>query len=263
MFSIFRRLQRRQLLESEFPPEYRALITKNVPLYGTFGLEEQKKLESLVRIFLSEKRFVSAGGLSLTEEMCVAIAARACLLVLRRIELDQALYPELGSVIVYPHTYRAPVQKQEGYVVVEGDELRLGESWQHGTIVLSWHAVEQGAELPHDGHDVVLHEFAHQLDGESGAMNGTPELPSHAHYARWARTFTREFEALQRKVQNHQVTDIDPYGGTNPPEFFAVLSEEFFERPEVLQQMHPELYTELAEYYRMDPVDLLKSLPTT
>lgn len=257
MFSFWRKLQRKEILESEFPEDYKKLISKNVPLYRCLDAAEQRKLECLVRILLAEKRFVGAGGLELTEEMCVAIAARACLLVLRRIELDGPLYPELGSIVVYPHAYKAHVQRHDGYVVTEGEEQRLGESWQHGTLVLSWQAVRQGAAIPDDGHDVVLHEFAHQLDGQDGVMNGTPELSTSAGYSHWAKTFTEEFEALRAKLDANERTDIDAYAATNPAEFFAVVSEEFFETPEKLQSQHVELYRELAGYYRIDPLQLL------
>ena len=200
-----------------------------------------------------------AQDLNLTEEMCVAIAARACLLVLHRVALDDPLYPELGSVIVYPQTYRVPVQHKDGYIVHEGEESRLGESWQRGTLVLSWRAVQKGTALPHDGHDVVLHEFAHQLDGQNGLMNGTPELSSSSHYAAWARTFSHEFEALRSKLEHHQGSDIDAYAATNPAEFFAVVSEAFFETPDSLKEHHPELYRRLVEYYALDPASLLRA----
>lgn len=256
MFSFWRRLQRKEILELDFPEETREIISKNVHLYQFLDSNEQRKLEALVRILLAEKRFVGAGGLELTEEMCLAIAARACLLVLRRIELDDPLYPDLGSIVVYPHAYKAPVKKREGYIVSEGEEHRLGESWQHGTLVLSWQAVQQGAAIPDDGHDVVLHEFAHQLDGQDGAMNGTPELTSSDRYAHWARTFTEEFEALRAKVNANRRTDIDAYAAKNPAEFFAVVSEEFFETPQRLKSKHAALYQELVDYYLLDPLEL-------
>jgi MtfA peptidase len=257
MFSFWRRLKRKEVLASDFPQAYRDLISRNVPLYRALSEVEQRKLESLVRILLAEKRFVGAGGLELTEEMCVTIAARACLLVVRRIELDDPLYPELGSVVVYPHTYKVQVQRHEGLIVHEGEEARLGESWQHGTLVLSWQAVQAGSAAPHDGHDVVLHEFAHQLDGQNGLMNGTPELASDAHYAHWAQTFSHEFEALRNKLDSHLESDIDSYAATNAAEFFAVVSEEFFETPETLSVRHARLYRELVDYYRLDPAQLL------
>jgi len=256
MFAFFRRLSRRDLLLSPFPDEYRQLISANVPLYSKLPQGDRDKLEGLVRILIAEKNFVGAGGLELTEEMCVAIAARACLLVVRRVELDDPLYPDLSSVVIYPSGYKANVRRQDGYVVVEGDEHRLGESWRQGTLVLSWNAAQQGAALPHDGHDVVLHEFAHQLDGEQGVMNGTPELLGDERYARWAKTMSAEFHQLRSATENNRRTDIDSYGATNPAEFFAVITEEFFERPQVLKRHHPDLYEELVGYFLLDPAQL-------
>lgn len=260
MFSFFRRLQRKELLAAEFPAEYRQLLVENVPLYRALSEDEREKLEGLVKILLAEKRFAGVGGLELSEEMCVAIAARACLLVLHRVELDAPLYPRLGSILVYPNTYRVKTKRHDGYVVTEGEELRLGESWDRGTLVLSWNAVVAGAANSHDGHDVVLHEFAHQLDGQDGAMDGSPELPSRARYQRWAKTLGEEFEQLTNALEAGRRTDIDPYAATNPPEFFAVVTEEFFEQPDLLWRRHQALYKELAAYYKLDPLILQRSL---
>ena len=159
--------------------------------------------------------------------MCVAIAARACLLVLHRAELDQPLYPELDTIIVYPSTYRAKERRQEGYVVLEGEQARLGESWTRGVIVLSWDAVRAGGDDLSDGHDVVLHEFAHQLDAEGGAMDGTPDLGAWERYGVWARVANADYQALYAAVQQQQPTTLNPYGATNAPEFFAVAVEHF------------------------------------
>lgn len=256
MFDFWRRLTRRDLFETPFPEEYRPLIAKNVPLYPKLTRADRDKLEGLIRILITEKNFTGAGGLQLTEEMCVAIAARACLLVLHRVDLDGPLYPDLGSVVVYPSGYTARTQRSEGYVVHEGEEHRLGESWDRGTVVLSWQAAEQGAAFPHDGRDVVFHEFAHQLDGQQGSMNGTPELGTRDRYASWAATLSEEFHTLREKISKNQKTDIDPYGANNPAEFFAVITEEFFEQPDRLRRRHPALYDELIGYFRMDPEEL-------
>jgi Mlc titration factor MtfA (ptsG expression regulator) len=258
MFDWWRRLSRAEAIEQEFPAEYRRLLEEQVPLVKLLTAPELAKLEALVRVLLSEKAFEAAGGLELTEEMCVTIAARACLLVLHRVELDEPLFSELDTIVVYPSTYRARQERQEGYVVVEGDEARLGESWTRGVIVLSWDAVAAGSRNPRDGHDVVLHEFAHQLDAEDGAMDGTPELGALARYAAWARVASAEYGELYEAVQRHEKTSLDPYGATNAPEFFAVVVEHFFERPGDLARKHPELYRELATFFRFDPVERLQ-----
>ena len=258
MLDWWRRLNRADVLTAEFPEEYRALIAGRVALASYLTDDERTKLEALVRVFISEKNFEGAGGLELTDEMRVVIAARACLLLLHRVELDSPLYPDLASIIVYPSAYRSRQKKQDGYVVVEGDEARLGESWQRGVVVLAWDSVLAGGANTADGHDVVLHEFAHQLDAEDGTMDGTPELGDLERYATWARIAGEEYAALRSAVERHEQTDIDAYGATNGPEFFAVFVEEFFERAGRLEAEHPELYAELAAFFRFDPAQRVR-----
>jgi Mlc titration factor MtfA (ptsG expression regulator) len=255
MFDWWRRLNRAEVIAEPFPPEFRDLILRRVPCAKLLHPDELSKLETLVRIFNSEKTFEAAGGLTLTEEMRIVIAARACLLVLHRIELDSPLYPDLESVVVYPSTYRVRGGRREGYVVIEDDQARLGESWSHGVVVLSWDAVESGSKNLHDGHDVVLHEFAHQLDAEDGAMDGTPELDSLERYSVWSKVAGAEYAALLDDLEHHRKTSIDAYGATNAPEFFAVVTEQFFEKPVALERRHPELYAELSRFFRFDPAE--------
>src|SRR5450432_615003 len=259
MFDWWRRLSRAQVLAEPFPEAFRALLLRRVPLVAHFSEAERSKLEALVRVFVSEKNFEGAGGLELTDEMRVVIAARACLLVLHRAELDSPLYPDLSSIIVYPSAYRVHQRRHDGYVVVEGPEARLGESWTHGMVVLAWDAVLAADAHPERGHDVVLHEFAHQLDAEDGLMDGTPELDNPAAYAAWAHIASSEYEALRQAVEHHQKTSLDPYGATNAPEFFAVVVEAFFEKPRQLERLHPALYSELVAFFRFDPAALLNA----
>lgn len=254
VFDWWRRLSRAEVVAAPFPEGFRRHILSRVPCAGLLREAELVMLETLVRIFNAEKTFEAAGGLELTEEMRVAIAARACLLVLWRVELDEPLYPGLDVIIVYPSTYKARVRRRDGFVVVEGEEARLGESWTHGSVVLSWDAVAAGVANPADGHDVVLHEFAHQLDDADGAMDGTPELDGLARYATWSRVAGDEYAALVEQVERRKRTSIDPYGATNAPEFFAVVVEQFFEKPRQLALRHAELYAELAAFFRFDPV---------
>jgi len=253
MFDWWRRLSRAQVIAEAFPDKFSELLRRRVPCAGLLSAAELTKLEALVRIFNSEKAFEGAGGLVVDEEMRVVIAARACLLLLFRIELDGPLYPHLETVVVYPSTYKAKVKRREGYVVVDEEQARLGESWQRGVVVLSWDAVLSGAANERDGHDVVLHEFAHQLDAEDGAMDGTPALDDLQRYGVWSEVAGAEYAALVDAVEHHRKTSIDAYGATNAPEFFAVVVESFFERPSALESRHPELYRELATFFRFDP----------
>jgi Mlc titration factor MtfA (ptsG expression regulator) len=230
--------------------EERAVLDKNIPYLTNLSAQDRTELEALVRIFVAEKTFEGCGGLLLTDEIKLTIAGQACLLLLHR-ETD--IYPNVDAIVVYPSAYRVPTEQHDGAVVLQEDQARLGESWQRGLVVLAWDHVLSGAAEPRDGQNVVLHEFAHQLDGESGDMNGTPELHARARYTSWAHVLGTEFEELSRRLHAGRSSDIDPYGATNPAEFFAVLTEMFFEKPRALKSRHAELYAELAEFYKQDP----------
>jgi MtfA peptidase len=258
MFDWWRRLSRAEVIAEPFPAGFREHVLRRVPCAELLRDDELGKLETLVRIFNSEKTFEGAGGLELTEEMRVTVAARACLLVLWRVELDSPLFPDLETIIIYPSAYRARVLRTEGFVTIEDEQARLGESWTHGIVVLSWDAVVTGAANPADGHDVVLHEFAHQLDGEDGVMDGTPELDDSEHYSAWSIVAGETYAALREAVERRRKTSIDAYGATNEAEFFAVVVEQFFEKPGNLARLHAELYSELTVFFRFDPVERMR-----
>lgn len=247
-----RAARRERLRATPLEPERVALIAKRFPHYARLSEEDQRELLGHVQVFLDEKSFEGCGGLELTDEIKLTIAAQACLLLLHR-ETDY--YPELTSILVYPHAYRARMRVGVGGgMAIERDQDRLGESHQHGVVVLSWDDVVRGASDGKDAHNVVLHEFAHQLDQEDGAADGAPILESRAAYAPWARVFQAEFDALTTATEEGRRSDIDAYGATNPAEFFAVVTEAFFEKPEKLATNHPQLYAQLSSYYRQDPL---------
>jgi len=201
-------------------------------------------------VLLAEKKFEGCGGLELTDEIRVTIAAQACLLLLHR-ETDY--FPELDVILVYPHPYVAKTSAYfAGGVALADQQARFGQS-ASGVVVLAWDAVRRGASDVHDGHNVTLHEFAHQLDQEDGAADGAPRLATRAMYTAWAHVLGDEFTHLVDDVHEHRATDIDEYGATNPAEFFAVVTEMFFEKPKQLARRHPQLYQQLALFYRQDP----------
>ena len=252
MFDFFKNRRREALLSEPLSPEERAIIDKNVPYLRGLNASDRAELEGLVRIFVAEKHFEGCGGLELTNEIKLTIAAQACLLLLHR---QTDIYPNVDSIVVYPSAYRVPTEQHDGLVVLNEDQARLGESWQRGLVVLSWDHALAGAAQPHDGQNVVLHEFAHQLDGEDGPMNGTPVLGARARYTSWAHVLGDEFDELSRRLHAGRQSDIDPYGATNPAEFFAVVTEMFFEKPRALKRRHAELYAELAAFYAQDPAE--------
>lgn len=249
----FKGRRRRRVAARPFPPEWRAAIERHVPYWQRLTDDERRELERHVQVFLSEKRFEGCAGLTITDEMRVVIAAQACLLLLNR---ETSYFPRLGTILVYPRRYFADAKvRQPDGVVVEGVQGRLGESWSHGSLVLSWEDVQRGSRWPHDGRNVVLHEFAHQLDAEWGVTEGAPALPHSGMYGPWSRVFAREYEALHRALQaGWRPPVLDPYGATSPAEFFAVATEAFFERPRDLRLHHPDLYEQLMAYYRQDPL---------
>lgn len=249
MLDFLKRRSREAILARPFPEPYRPIVARAVHLYGSLPEADRRELEGLVQLFLAEKRFEAAGGLALTDEIRVTIAAQACLLQLHR---EGDLFPELATVLVYPHPYVAHAQHREGAVVIDGREARAGESWSRDLVVLSWDTVQREVRGQHPGHNVVVHEFAHQLDAE----NGAPPLPSRARYAAWSRVLGEEYRALGEELARGLPSDIDAYGATNPAEFFAVVTEHFFERPRKLRDRHPALYEQLARFYRFDPAAL-------
>jgi hypothetical protein len=247
----FRERRRRRLRAALFPAAWRAIVERNFPLFTRLSEADRAELLGHMQVFLDEKSFEGCGGLEMTDEVRVTIAAQACLLLLHR---EPHYYPRLVSILVYPHAYVAQTRERlPGGVVSTGESGRLGESWVDDVVVLAWDAVRAGASDANDGHNVVLHEFAHQLDQEDGTSNGAPILERRSQYVAWARILGAEFEALRDKAAQGVPTDIDPYGATNAAEFFAVVSEAFFERPEALRRKHPALYEELQLFYRQDP----------
>jgi len=250
----FKKRRRQRLMAQRLPVEWLAIIERNVPYYNLLNGDGQTRLQGLIQIFLDEKQFEGCGGLEITDEIRLTIAAQACILLLGR-EAD--FYPELRSILVYPNAYVAQVkQHHPDGTVSEGMEPRLGESWSHGYIVLSWDDVLHGASDIHDGKNVVLHEFAHQLDNESGAADGAPVLPQRSMYITWARILSKEYNSLIQNIMLNRPTLLDQYGATNPAEFFAVVTEFFFEKPIELQARHPELYQQLQLFYQSDPASL-------
>jgi MtfA peptidase len=250
MFDLFKGRRRAALRAQPLTAAERAIVERNVPHVAKLDAADRAELEGLARIFLAEKSFEGCGGLELTEEIKVTIAAQACLLLLHR-ETD--IYPGVDAILVYPSAYKAHARERLGGVVLETDQARAGESWTRGVVVLAWDHVKSGASQPADGQNVVLHEFAHQLDGEAGGMDGAPDLGARARYTSWAHVLGDEFAELSQKLHAGLRSDIDAYGATSPAEFFAVVTEMFFEKPRAMRERHPALYDELRAFYRQDP----------
>ena len=253
MFGLMKQ-RRRRLRAQPFPKDWLATVESNVPFFRRLSASDQAELLGNIQVFLAEKRFEGCGGLELTDEIRVTIAAQACLLLLHR---KTDYFPRLLTILVYPSTYSVEEKRPvEGPVWEEGRMTRLGETGRTlGSMVLSWDATKSGAGDPSDGKNVVFHEFAHQLDYENYAADGVPGLVTREQQLSWREVMKNEFASLRAADETGIPTLLDTYGATNPAEFFAVSTEAFFERPCALRARHPKLYAELQRYFRQDPVE--------
>ena len=242
---------RKRLRQTPFPEEWKPILNKRFPLYQKLPPNLQDQLESDIQIFIAEKKFFGCGGLEITDEIRVTVAAQACMLILNR---KKRYFPRLVSIYMYPSTYVAKRKRHVGGgLVSEEVDVNLGESWTDGRLVLAWDASKHGAVNMYDGHNVVFHEFAHQLDQEDGAGDGVPKLSEYSKYSTWISVLGKEFELLKRGKKHRSV--IDKYGATNGAEYFASATEAFFEKPDQLKRKHAELYEELKDYFCVDPAE--------
>jgi Mlc titration factor MtfA (ptsG expression regulator) len=245
--------QRLRVRRQPFPPAWREVLRQRMPAFRSLPADLQLQAKKQAQVLLAEVPFIGCRGLVVTDEMRVLVAAQAALLLLNR-PLGARFGP-LRQVLLYPEPFVVRRAEADGLGLVdERARVLAGESWQQGQVVLSWPDVLAGAAVPDDGHNVVFHEFAHQLDQADGAANGAPWLPGARNRARWAATMQAEYAALQARLARGEAGLIDPYGATSPAEFFAVCSELFFERPQALAAAHPALYRELAGLYRTQPL---------
>ncbi len=243
------RQQRRRESQAQlpFPPEWREMLVRDFPLYQKLPLELRQKLEQHINVFVREKVFVGCQGFEITHQVRVLIAAQACLLTLNAAE---NYYPGFETILVYPEAYAATETQRDGYLHTESVHGRAGESWHRGPVIVAWDQVIQGARDGRDGHNVVMHEFAHKLDEQNHYMDGLRVLSDPSQYKPWKEILSEAFEQLQQ----HRDDVIDAYGATSAAEFFAVVTEAFFEKPHQLLDKHPSLYRQFQLYYQLDPV---------
>ena len=236
--------KRTALRSKRFTADESAMVAKQFPIWEKLPGPTRIQVEGWTRVFLDEKSFEACGDLeSVTEEMKLVIAAQACLLIAHR---PQDYYERLKSILIYPGAYRASDEHGDS-------DVRLGESWGTGSVVLGWKSVLQGGLNDEDGHNVVLHEFAHQLDQEDGVADGVPELDAGDDYGQWSRAFAPAYDEFCERVNAGKRTVLDDYGATNPAEFFAVATETFLEKAKAMKREEPEVFERLVEFYSMDP----------
>ncbi len=244
------RSRRNNLFLKPLPPDWIQILEKNVSIYSLLPQNLREELHGRINIFLDEKEFIGCAGLQISNEIRVTIAGNACILLLKR---DKRCFPRFTTILIYPDTYVSREVKSDGLVVVHEESVRAGESWYRGPIVLSWADVMRGSLNNSDGHNVVLHEFAHKLDEENEIMNGLPVLRDSSHYAEWAEVLSKEFDSLLIRIDRGTNSVIDAYGAVSPSEFFAVATESFFEKPLLMKNKLPDLYQQFKRFYNLDP----------
>lgn len=236
-----------------FQEEWCDYLRHNLPLYQRLPEPLQQKLHDTIAAFVSTTYFEGCGGLELDDEMILTVAAQACLLVINH---EGAPYPKLNSVLLYPSTFSSKVEDHNASgITTKRTVHRLGESWSNGTVILAWDSVNHGATNIFDGHNVTFHEFAHQLDSASGQTDGVPRLSNRDAYQTWGTVLSDGYTELYNAADRRKKTVLDHYGATNMAEYFAVATEAFFEKPKQLQKKRPDLYSELKDYYQLDPVE--------
>jgi Mlc titration factor MtfA (ptsG expression regulator) len=254
MWYWFRDYRRKKILAVPFPSEWERHIQKNIQYYQYLNDLEKKRLRDLIQIFIAEKSWLGCNGLELTDEIRVIIAAQACLLILA---LPKDYYRNVKSIYVYPTTVLSPEEPIGFFEVSTGPSLGpmpiLGEAHHDGPVILVWDAVKRDTRHPERGHNLVYHEFAHKLDMLDGSADGTPPLTTPEEYQRWIEICSEEYVGLCDKVDRDKPTFFDSYAATNEAEFFSVVTEVFFSKPERMKRHHPNLYQVLQHFYRQDP----------
>lgn len=243
------RVPTRRSIQRPIPYNWPAIVNR-IPVVSQLTPAERQKLLGIVQDLVDTRSWQGCGGLELTEEMQVLIAAQAGVLVLGH-EGDP--YPGVETILVYPTTFQPRTFSWTPSSDVSETSPALGEAWNHGVVILAWDSVKSGAQNPFDGQNVTFHEFAHQLDGAGGSFDGIPLLGERSAYTAWAAVLDLEFSRLVESAEKGEPSVLDHYGATNRSEFFAVATEAFFEKPQQLKAKHAELYDTMSRFYRQDP----------
>lgn len=244
--------KRKSLRARPFPAPWREVLKRRVPYVRRLPADLQLQLKQHMQVLLAEKAFIGCNGLEITDEIRVTIAAHACLLILNR---PSGYYPNLRQILVYPGSFVVQRDHVDHIGLAHRTrEVLAGESWSEGQVILSWQDTLAGAAVVDDGQNVAIHEFAHQLDQETGSANGAPMRTGRAQRQSWSSVLGSEFATLQARVTRGAPSLFSDYGATDPGEFFAVISEVFFEQPAAMLEAHPALYRELSQFYQLDPL---------
>jgi MtfA peptidase len=254
--SWFGRWRRARILERHaIPSKIFDAAVAALPILHGLDTAERARLREAASLFIHDKTFSAAGGADVDDDTKVSIALQACLLTLN---LGEDSYHGWSEIILYPDEFLRDLEEiDEAGVVHHSRDILAGESWHGGPLVLSLADVASSGQA--DGVNVVLHEFAHKLDMLNGDANGFPPLHRGMDAAAWARDFSAAYEDLCGRVDAGEDTAIDPYATANPAEFFAVLTEVFFETPRLLDTEYPAIYRQLQQFYRQHPLARLEA----
>ncbi len=247
MFSMIKDWREQRILEnSEYTTADWMQAAKRIVILDRLNEEERTRLFELATLFLDDKSINGAQGFEITDTVRQSIALQASLPILN---LGLEWYKGWSSIIIYPGSYRSETTTVDEFGIVhEGTQHRSGEAWLRGPVILSWKDAKHSGER--DGHNVVIHEFVHKLDMLNGSANGFPPLQPDMDANRWTEIMSRDFEDFQK----HRKSGLDRYGATNPAEFFAVLSEVFFETPQKLVDAYPDIYEIMVKFFRQIPM---------
>lgn len=219
--------------------------------------QDLQELREMATLFLARKEFSSPAGMTISDEMAVAVAAQACLPVLK---LGLAWYDGFVGIVIHPDLVTARRERMdEAGVVHEYDESLSGEAMEGGPVMLSWRDVADAGETADWGYNVVIHEFAHVIDMRDGIADGVPPFENRAQRERWIDALEAHYQALCDEVDHGEEPLLDPYGAESPEEFFAVASETFFVAPLEMRSELPSLYEQLADFYKQDPASTITS----
>jgi len=254
VFAWFRERRRRKLTQATFPSAWEEMIRRNVAHYCMLEDAERAHLRALIQVFIAEKNWEGAGGLELDDEIRVTVSAQACLLILG---LPHNYYQNVQSIIVYPSTVVPPQRRLGSFentiTPLDAEQPILGQAFLRGPVIIIWDAALRGGRHPELGHNVVYHEFAHKLDMLDGAADGTPPLRDRAEYRDWSLVCSSEYKRLRHDAETGKKSFLSAYAATSAAEFFAVATEQFFDRPRLMIAQTPDLYRVLQEYYRQNP----------
>jgi hypothetical protein len=260
IFTWLKKRRRKRINAQPVPEHWAAIIAEHLPYTKTLAAAEREQLLGLTQLFLHEKHIEGCAGFEITEVVKITIAAQACILILNQ---NNDLYPKLKTILVYETAFIPEFDEyNEDGTMSPADDVHAGESWEIGVVILAWQEILQGLRHKHDGYNVIIHEFAHQLDHEKTGTDGVPLLEHRSMYPKWQEVFSEHYAELLEDTQRHKKTILDDYGATNPAEFFAVASESFFEESIRLKGRHPDLYEVLVEYYKQDPAQNWENIRT-